>query len=73
VFSNNADVKPTFLVDGFVAGTWNLTRRNGAATIELRPFGRLPRPERDRLESEAHRVLGHLSAHAGERTVRFGR
>jgi hypothetical protein len=58
VITKNADVLPTFLVDGFVAGTW-LPRlgRDGSAEIELRPFGRLSRADRAALEAEADRLL----------------
>jgi hypothetical protein len=58
VITRNADVLPTILVDGFVAGTWlPRQRRDGSAEIELRPFGRLGRSERAGLEAEAHRLL----------------
>ncbi len=58
VITRNADVLPTFLVDGFVAGTW-LPRRgaDGSPDIELRPFARLARHDRQALEAEAHRLL----------------
>ena len=34
-------VAATFLVDGRVAGTWELARAKDSASIRLRPFGRL--------------------------------
>ena len=71
VFTKNADVRPTFLIDGFVAGTWNLDRRDGRATIALRPFKRLAAEPRDELEGEAHRVLTRVASDATDRTVRF--
>jgi hypothetical protein len=61
VFTKNADVLPTFLVDGFVAGTWELERRDGTAGIELRPFGTLARATREALVAEAERVLALLA------------
>jgi hypothetical protein len=39
----------TFLVDGYVAGSWKHT----AAGVELEPFGKLPGPTRRELETEA--------------------
>jgi len=57
VFSKNADVLPTFLVDGMVAGTWELARSDGRAAIELQPFGRLARSVSVELETEAQRLL----------------
>jgi hypothetical protein len=43
---------PTFLVDGAVAGTW----RHENGRIELRPFGKLTRADRDELEEEGRRL-----------------
>ena len=60
VFSKNADVLPTILVDGIVAGTWDLSRADGSPAIKLQPFGRLTEPIRSALESEAERLLGLL-------------
>ena len=57
VFSKNADVLPTFLIDGFVAGTWGLERSDGSVTITLRPFAKLARPDVALVEAEADRVL----------------
>ena len=69
VFTKNADVRPSFLVDGMVAGTWDLTRRDGAASIALRPIRRLPRAVRDELEEEAARVLGIVAPDAAHSSV----
>ena len=71
VFSKNADVLPTMLIDGMVAGTWDLTRTDGAAGIELRPFGRLAKPVRAALEGEAERILGLLAPASASRRVTF--
>jgi hypothetical protein len=69
VFTRNADVRPTFLVDGTVAGTWNLARADGAATVTLQPFKPLPAPTADALMAEAERVLALVAADADRRTV----
>lgn len=61
VFSKNADVLPTLLVDGTVAGTWELNRTDGFSRIDLRPFGRLRRADRLALEDEAERMLAIAS------------
>jgi DNA glycosylase AlkZ-like len=65
VITKNADVLPTFLVDGFVAGTW-LPRQNGKGSprLDLRPFGRLAARDRDALEAEAARLLPLLGRSA---------
>ena len=64
VFTKNADVLPTFLVDGFVAGTWDLERSESTATIRLRPFRPLDRGTRDALAIEAERLLGFIAPKA---------
>jgi len=66
VFTKNADILPTFLIDGMVSGTWELTRTDGRARIDLRPFGSLPRGARGPLESEATRVLERIAPDAGD-------
>ena len=68
VFSRNADVLPTFLLDGVVAGTWELVRSEGRAAVTLRPFARLPRRHVEPLVAEAERILG-LIAPKAERSV----
>jgi hypothetical protein len=52
VILRNGDVQPTFLVDGFVAGTW----KHVDGRIELNPFARLPRSVRAEAENEAARL-----------------
>jgi len=73
VFTKNGDVRPSFLVDGFVAGTWDLDRRDGRASISLRPFKRLRPDARAQLEDEAERVLKRIAPDATDRTVGFER
>jgi hypothetical protein len=72
VFTKNADVRPSFLLDGFVAGTWDLQRTPEAATIELRPVRRLTPEDRRGLLAEAERVLGIVAAGVERRDVRIG-
>jgi hypothetical protein len=69
VFTRNADVRPTFLIDGMVAGTWSLTRRGRHARIGLRPFEALPPGQLERLLEEAERVLRLLLPDDHERQV----
>ncbi|HSO02780.1 MAG TPA: winged helix DNA-binding domain-containing protein [Gaiellaceae bacterium] len=68
VFSKTADVLPTCLLDGAVAGTWELSRNDGRAAITLRPFARVGRRDAGPLVAEAERVLGLLEPDA-ERSV----
>lgn len=71
VFSKNADVRPTFLIDGMVAGTWDFARASGDVMIEIRPFERIERARKAGLESEAQRMLGLLEPGSTSRRVRF--
>ena len=52
IVTNNALVHATILVDGFVAGTWNLDK----GRVRLDPFARLPRATLKALEDEAERI-----------------
>ena len=57
VIGKNGDVAPTFLVDGLVAGQWDVRRKKDAATLTLTPFGRVPRDARRALTEEGERLL----------------
>lgn len=56
VVRKNADVQPTFTVDGYVAGVWRV--ENGRVVTE--PFTPLPRTARRELEDEASRLQAWL-------------
>ncbi|MBA3586092.1 MAG: winged helix DNA-binding domain-containing protein [Chloroflexi bacterium] len=71
VYSKNADVLPTFLIDGRVAGTWTLSRPSGGTAIVLRPFATLAVKERDALETETYRIMVLLDPGASDRRVTF--
>jgi hypothetical protein len=60
-------LKPAFLVDGFVAGTWRLATRGRTAKLEVSPFAPLPTAARRELEDEARRFLA-FAARGAERT-----
>jgi hypothetical protein len=53
----NGDVAQTFLVDGFVAGIWNLS--NGRVAVE--PFAQLSRSAQRELREEAGRLEAFLA------------
>ena len=71
VFTKNADVRPSFLVDGMVAGTWDLARGDGAASIVLHPLRPLATPVADALVDEADRMLRLIAPDASERSTSF--
>jgi hypothetical protein len=56
VVRKNADVQPTFIVDGLVAGIWSF--KGGRMTTE--PFAPLPRAAKRELEDEAGRLAAWL-------------
>lgn len=57
VYTVNTVMPATFLVDGFVAGTWTHAR----GRVRLEPWRRLARAERDELESGSVRLADFLS------------
>jgi hypothetical protein len=68
--TKNLQVKATFLVDGFVAGTWTIERKRQAATLTLTPFGKLAKSARSALEAEAEAMLQFVEPDVAERTIR---
>lgn len=66
-------VAPTFLVDGFVAGTWGVARKKDAATILVEPFEPLAKKTRGELAAEADRLLRFAEPSARTLDVRFAR
>ncbi|MFI9006507.1 winged helix DNA-binding domain-containing protein [Actinosynnema sp. NPDC053489] len=67
-YDPHGPVPQFFLVDGVTAGDWRLHRGKGVATLELRPFHRLPDP--DEVEREAARLLAFLAPDAPRHEVR---
>ena len=65
----NLRLPGTFLVDGFVAGLWVVTRKKAAATMELRPFSALDKATRTALEAEGESLLRFLEPDATTVTV----
>jgi hypothetical protein len=53
----NADVQPTFTVDGYVAGSWRVEKRR----VVAEPFEPLPRAATRELEDEAARLEAWLA------------
>src|SRR3989440_11259388 len=53
----SAEVWPTFLVDGLVAGRWSIAVRPKEAVLELKPFDPLARADRAALIEEGERLV----------------
>jgi hypothetical protein len=56
VVRKNADVQPTFTVDGYVAGVWRVARKR----VVTEPFAPLPRSAKRELEGERARLEAWL-------------
>jgi winged helix DNA-binding protein len=57
------EVRPTFLVDGFVSGTWSFE----GGRVRLHAFAPLPRGARREVEEEARRLEAFARAHGPSR------
>jgi len=57
VIKMNGDVAQTFLVDGFVAGTWSV--EDGHVAVE--PFAKLTRAARQQVDDERERLEAFLA------------
>jgi hypothetical protein len=66
----SAEVWPTFLVDGFVAGRWTIAVRPESAVLELKPFKPLARADRAALIEEGEKLVTFYAPEAKTREVR---
>jgi hypothetical protein len=57
VIGKNGDVAATFLVDGFVAGTWRVEE----SRVVVEPFSALPHSARRELAEETERLEAFLN------------
>ena len=54
-------VAATFLIDGFVKGTWKVENTKNSATLWMSPFGPLIRKDRLMLAEEAEKLVRFIS------------
>jgi hypothetical protein len=73
VFLTNLQVVGTFLVDGFVAGTWKTQRKKKSATLTLKPFVPVLKKSAAALEAEGEALLRFLEPDASTSEVRLER
>ncbi|HEX2177905.1 MAG TPA: winged helix DNA-binding domain-containing protein [Actinomycetota bacterium] len=64
-------VRSTFLVDGFVAGTWRVEKAGGVATLLVEPFSVLPKASRRELETEGEKLVRFAGYDSKSHEVRF--
>lgn len=68
----NLQIRPTFLVDGFVAGTWSAEVKGKRAALAVTPFGRLPKGAKKALTDEGEALLAGVYPAASNRSVTVG-
>ncbi len=71
VFLPGLRVAATFLVDGFVAGTWKIEATKKAAALLVQPFSGLARQDQAALAEEGERLLRFAEPRAGSFDVRL--
>jgi hypothetical protein len=59
--AKNGRIPATFLVDGFVAGTWRVERRKQTATLAITPFDPLPKRSATALSEVGEALLRFLN------------
>jgi Winged helix DNA-binding domain len=71
VITKNGQVLPTFLVDGFVAGTWNVSHVRKTAIMTVSPFAPLSSAARSELAAEGETLTRFLAPDAAQFDLRF--
>lgn len=64
-------VRPTILVDGFVAGNWRSEKAKGTTTLVIEPFGRLPKSSRRALIEEGENLVRFIGYDTKNHEVQF--
>jgi uncharacterized protein YcaQ len=60
VYRNQGWISPVLLVNGRMEGVWKHERKGKRLTVEVEPFGKLPKWARAEVEAEAVRLAGFL-------------
>jgi hypothetical protein len=68
--AKNGRIPATFLVDGWVAGTWRVERKKQAATLAITPFAALPKSTATALGEEGDALVRFLEDDADTFDVR---
>ena len=72
IFTPNALIPGTFLINGVVAGTWKLTATKKTALLELTRFGKVSKRDLAALEAEGARLLAFAAPQAATTEIRLG-
>ena len=70
-FRNRVFTKGAVLVDGFVHGSWKLTRHRDTATLTIELFKALSKQDHIAVTEEGARLLTFAAADADSRDVQF--
>ncbi|MGW1679861.1 winged helix DNA-binding domain-containing protein [Saccharopolyspora sp. NPDC002376] len=65
----NAVLPGTILVDGFLHGTWQITRKRDTAALHITTYRELPDADAEALVAEGLRLLDFAEPEAAEKTV----
>jgi hypothetical protein len=71
--TRNLQVRATFLVDGFVAGTWRIERTKGSAMLVIEPFDKLSGKASGELMAEGKLLLSFCEPDAARVEVQIKR
>ena len=71
IASRNGMVPATFIIDGFVRGTWKTGRTRRKATLVIEPFEALAKKDHTALAEEGERLVRFLREGAGAFEVRI--
>jgi winged helix DNA-binding protein len=70
IFTPNGLFPGTVLIDGFVRGTWRITRSASAVTLSIEPYGKISSSDRDQASAEAAHLL-EFAAPDTRQDIRF--
>lgn len=71
VFTSNGIIRATFLVGGFVTGTWKMTSGSHGTELHIEPFRKLTEQELDALSEEGDRLLQFAVSDVAASTIVF--
>ncbi|QMV42507.1 winged helix DNA-binding domain-containing protein [Cohnella cholangitidis] len=71
VFTINGIIRSTFLIDGFVAGTWKIARERKSATLVIEPFRTISKKDMAELTEEGDRLLRFAAGDCTDSDIRF--
>jgi hypothetical protein len=71
IYLANGRVRSTYLVDGFVAGAYAISREKKRAILTFEPFVKATKRVRDELAAEGESLLGFMEEDADRHEVRF--